>query len=157
MVIDASAQNSSLPLRRHHDTVVIEFASDHALLTGILRACCDFITQDPEKTSARLEIVLREMLSNAIEHGNRNLRSRRVRCELTRIGKSETSIRVRDEGIGFPHHVLDLSTPHAPGCRLHRGLMLVKAFCDELHFNAAGNEISVRMTWDDTTNSEPDR
>jgi anti-sigma regulatory factor (Ser/Thr protein kinase) len=135
----------------------------------LLRAwliCSDFCDAP---RSCRIGIAVIEALSNAIFHGNLELNSelrehgdlfyrlaekRRNRLPYCNrrvflsagITAEAALFRVRDEGNGFDPR--DLSDPREPGNILHqtgRGLLLIRHFMDEVHFNAAGNEITMRL------------
>jgi serine/threonine-protein kinase RsbW len=90
-----------------------------------------------------IEIALFEALANAVIHGNREDASKQVhvlcRCQAGR----EVSIIVKDEGQGF-----DPSTVPDPRENIEaehgRGILLMKAFMDEVHFEKGGTEVHMR-------------
>lgn len=92
-----------------------------------------------------IETALREALTNAIVHGNREDRRKRayVTCRCTTDG--EVSITVQDQGQGFdPDAVPD---PTAPENRLRtqgRGIYLMKALMDEVRFEQGGSLVYMR-------------
>jgi serine/threonine-protein kinase RsbW len=92
-----------------------------------------------------IETALREALTNAIVHGNREDRRKRayVICRCTTDG--EVSITVQDQGQGFdPDAVPD---PTAPENRLRtqgRGIYLMKALMDEVRFEQGGSLVYMR-------------
>ncbi len=91
-----------------------------------------------------IEIALREVLNNAVVHGNRGDPRRHV-CVKCRCESGDISIAVSDEGEGF-----DLSKvpdPTAPGSiySIHgRGIYLMKAFMDEVRFEHGGSVVWMR-------------
>lgn len=52
-----------------------------------------------------VNFALRELLINAIEHGNRNIKEKKVTC-IVNYTKSYIIIEVIDEGKGFDLHAL---------------------------------------------------
>ena len=93
-----------------------------------------------------VEVALREALANAIIHGNREDRTKRVdvscRCEL-----DEVSIAVKDEGKGFD--INSVPGPTAPqNIELvnGRGIHLIKALMDEVRFEEGGAVIHMRKS-----------
>jgi CheY-like chemotaxis protein len=116
----------------------------------------------------RVGTALTEALANAVEHGNLELDSnlrestngeyyklgetrskqppyceRRVRI-TTRVTPSEVTYVIRDEGPGFQYENLpDPTDPENLTKLSGRGLLLIRTFMDEVHFNAAGNEITM--------------
>ncbi len=91
-----------------------------------------------------LELVVRELLVNAIEHGHRNLPDARVALSVTATGRS-VRIQVDDEGPGFDWRAgmrADIPNPTALG---GRGLPLIKAYCQEIEYNEKGNSVTVAL------------
>ena len=89
-----------------------------------------------------IEIALSEALENAIVHGNREDPDKLVylTCRCTPDG--EVSITVQDEGEGFDSGALP--DPTAPENRLRtsgRGIYLMKALMDEIHFEKGGRVV----------------
>lgn len=124
-----------------------------------------------ETQGMRLAKALTEALRNAMFHGNLDLTAEQwaeVRSDPTasdfirqRLQDPEFSRRqvvvsasfspyfaiftIRDEGKGFDiSSIPDLSrNPAQLSSMERRGLVLIQAFCDEVHFNSRGNEITL--------------
>jgi serine/threonine-protein kinase RsbW len=91
-----------------------------------------------------VEIALREALANAIIHGNHeNPRKHvHVRC---RCQRDNVSIAVKDEGLGFDINKMpDPTTPENSGSIHGRGIYLMKALMDEVHFEEGGVVVHMR-------------
>ena len=93
-----------------------------------------------------VEIALREALANAIIHGNHEDRRKYVhvtcRCE-----PDEVSIAVKDEGKGFDvNSVPDPTAPENIGSVHGRGIQLMKALMDEVHFEEGGVVVHMRKS-----------
>lgn len=86
-------------------------------------------------------VAVRECVSNAIKHGNRNDLSKQVFVDFEthpRGGSAELRIRVRDEGQGFDP--AGLADPLAPENLLKasgRGIFLIKSFMDDVRLQRA--------------------
>jgi serine/threonine-protein kinase RsbW len=92
-----------------------------------------------------IELALREALANAIIHGNHEDSAKHVhvRCECG--GETGVSLVVRDEGSGFdPGGVPDPLAPENLGAEHGRGILLMKQFMDEIHFEHGGREVHMR-------------
>jgi CheY-like chemotaxis protein len=116
-------------------------------------------------------IALEEALTNALYHGNLELcsalredgdtgayrreaddrrarppyRDRRVHVRV-QLSREEGVIRIRDEGPGFdPNSLPDPTDPENMAKACGRGLLLIRTFVDEVTFNDAGNEITLRI------------
>jgi serine/threonine-protein kinase RsbW len=100
-----------------------------------------------------VEIALREAVTNAVLHGNKADPEKRVTicCEVG-LG-SGVSVIVRDEGQGFDAaNVSDPTTTENIECNHGRGIYLMRAVMDEVHFEQGGTEVHMRkgfkhITW----------
>ncbi len=94
------------------------------------------------QSKADLEIALREALANAIIHGNRNHRKKRVllRC----YGEPEVGVLivVRDEGSGFdPRDVPDPRSAERIFLHHGRGIFLMRELMDRVEHRDGGREV----------------
>jgi DNA-binding response OmpR family regulator len=122
------------------------------------------------KAATELSLALRELILNAIEHGNLGLtfveksraleqntldellrqrarlpeyRQRRVTVEA-RIEDQRIRVRVADEGQGFDWRGLSDPTDPAHLLSTHgRGILLARMMVESLEFNEAGNQVTV--------------
>jgi serine/threonine-protein kinase RsbW len=82
---------------------------------------------------ARIGLAVREIAANAIVHGNRYDRKKKVFVAVSRT-PSRLEIAISDQGRGFdPDSVSDPRSPDALLRPSGRGLYLARAFMDELH------------------------
>lgn len=146
-----------------------ELDSRPSVAPGLVNYVCETLQLMQFGTSEsliRLCVALTEVLDNAVYHGNFELSSElrkgdgsewhkaiaeRLRLSPykdrkvfvhTDLSRECAAITVRDEGPGFDHS--DLPDPTDPTCMESpsgRGIFLVKAFMDEVHFNDVGNEV----------------
>jgi anti-sigma regulatory factor (Ser/Thr protein kinase) len=129
-------------------------------------------------TADRVAVALTEALVNGIQHGNLELDSR-LRQEdeasydrtaafrrrrppyrdrrlhvLARLSPAEAVYVIRDEGPGFdPSALPDPTAPAQLERTTGRGLLLIRAYMDEVAFNRAGNQIT--LTKRRTTSTRP--
>lgn len=89
-----------------------------------------------------LRLILDESLSNAIEHGNRFDKSKRVQLKLE-VEKSEMVVSIIDEGIGFEFLEV-MKEDHHITMRRGRGLKIISRFA-EIEWNEVGNEIILHI------------
>ncbi len=100
-----------------------------AYLTGCCSPCFRF----------KVELLLREALTNAIEHGCGGNPELRVRC-VARRRPSRLLLAVLDEGPGFDwrrHQQRELLLESTRG----RGLPILRQYADAVRFNTAGNGV----------------
>lgn len=114
-------------------------SSERGLVDRIVVHSQEFLASHGVPYFSNFNVALRELLMNAVEHGNENNVRRAVSCLVKMLPDSRIKIIVEDEGQGFEHAKLDLSLPEDPEQIRHRGLALANAFSDHLAFNDKGN------------------
>ncbi len=88
----------------------------------------------PSIDSTNLPIVLRELLANAVIHGNSGEPLKIVRCSISDLGRGRFRIEVRDEGEGFDHRAINMDLPENPARLRRRGYILIKALSEKIDF-----------------------
>lgn len=92
-----------------------------------------------------VRLAIEEAITNAFEHGHNGLSSTlTIRVEY-RVSPESIEIAIEDQGPGFvpeqlpdPTLLENLSKPSG------RGVMLMKAYMSEVHFNSKGNRVKMR-------------
>ncbi len=88
-----------------------------------------------------VQLALEEALTNAVKHGNRNDAAKRVTVRYA-INENKAVFVVRDEGGGFlPDDVPDCTSPDRLPLPNGRGIMLIRAYMDEVCFRDRGREV----------------
>jgi serine/threonine-protein kinase RsbW len=99
-----------------------------------------------EDDALNLGLAVREAVINAIVHGNRQDARRKIHVTLTSRRRA-IEARVRDQGDGFDPQGVPDPTLEANRLRTSgRGLLLIRAFVDELSFRRRKNGLEVRLT-----------
>lgn len=165
-LIECLAQSESTFVLEN-DSRLIHPLVDHLqqIVTGM--RFCD------ETGRIRIGIALEEALLNALYHGNLEITSEQLREERSnmvsagpsnivdtrrvqepyqkrrievkvRITPSEARFVIRDEGPGFnPNDVPDPTDPANLERESGRGLLLMRTFMDDVHYNGVGNEVTM--------------
>lgn len=120
--------------------------SEHRFVYQVLLEVEELFETQRVEGALGLTIVLRELLVNAVEHGNQRDAGRKVIGSVERLGASRYHIVVEDEGIGFDYHGLDMTLPEDPKHVQDRGYTLINALTDQLEFNEKGNRIMADLT-----------
>jgi serine/threonine-protein kinase RsbW len=101
-----------------------------------------------------VEMALREALGNAVVHGNHEHPRAKVHIRCRCWPGKEISIVVTDQGKGFDVGktgdnglALDLISEHG------RGIRLMKAYMDDVHFERGGSEVHMRKRLRTTSSS----
>ncbi len=89
-----------------------------------------------------IEIAAFEALGNAVIHGNGRDANKRVHISCHCEPGKEMSIVIRDEGRGFdPDRVPDPTAAENLQSEHGRGILLMKTFMDDVHYEAGGTEV----------------
>jgi len=92
-----------------------------------------------------VELALREALVNAVVHGNREHPETKVHIRCRCWPGKEISIVVTDQGKGFDFEKTAGDTVMSDPCSEQgRGIQLMKAYMDIVHFERGGSEVHMR-------------
>lgn len=95
----------------------------------------------PDETKFGVKLALEEALTNAVKHGNRNDPSKKITVRYA-VSTDRMVVVVRDEGGGFlPENVPDCTSPDRLPVPNGRGIMLIRAYMDEVCYRDRGREI----------------
>jgi anti-sigma regulatory factor (Ser/Thr protein kinase) len=87
------------------------------------------------------ELLLREALMNAIQHGSRGNKQMQVWC-VVRLAHRRVIIAVRDEGEGFDWR--NVPKPPDESLETHgRGVDLLRRYASSVRFNNKGNAVTL--------------
>lgn len=101
----------------------------------------------PEESAFEAGMALHEALANAIMHGCQNNPSCRVTVRVA-CDRSGASITVQDSGPGFD--ITQLPDPASLAGRVAdsgRGILLMKAYMNEVSFAQGGRRVCMRKNW----------
>ncbi len=88
-----------------------------------------------------IKLALEEALTNAIKHGNQNDTAKTITISYA-IDTVQAVITITDQGDGFePHTIPDCTSPDRLPLPYGRGLMLMRAYMDEVCYRKNGREV----------------
>ncbi len=131
-------------LSKSADCFEIVFSAELANVDKAHAATEEFITAVGIKDKAfDILLVMRELLNNAVIHGCKNLRDKKVRYSLEQF-HDLIAMAVEDEGEGFDWKAamekeLELESDHG------RGMPIIKIYCSDFSFNKKGNSLIVKF------------
>ena len=101
-----------------------------------------------------VELALREALDNSVVHGNQEDPRTKVHIRC-RCGRGNgVSIVVTDQGKGFDFgKILRNGLTSEPAAEHGRGILLMKAYMDDVHFERGGSEVHMRRRLRTTSRS----
>lgn len=118
--------------------------------SAIEEFCWDFQqwlgTQATARQAFASELLLREALVNAVEHGCRGIDGAAVRCVI-RGGRNRILISVCDPGPGFDWAARRDAEPEENALS-GRGVLIFKTYAQRVRFNRAGNAVFLLMRLD---------
>ena len=89
-----------------------------------------------------MQLALEEGLANAIKHGNKMDPEKKVTVECF-LNEDIVRVVIQDEGPGFDvNEVPDPTLPENLDKPSGRGVMLMKAFMDDVLYNEVGNQLT---------------
>jgi len=92
-----------------------------------------------------VQLALREALENAVVHGNQENPEKKVRIRCRCQPGKEISIVVTDQGKGFDFEtIVRNGITSDPDSEHGRGVQLMKAYMDDVHFERGGSEVHMR-------------
>lgn len=128
------------PARELH----VEFPSELEQLSSQVERLASFIQTEGlfQDEDFNLTLVLKEALTNAIEHGNRLDPKKKVTASVVPTPR-EVSVVIRDEGNGFDRYsVLSQGRKNLFKER-GRGLIIINEYADKVEWNEKGNSIRI--------------
>lgn len=135
-------------INESNEKISFTFAAVMANVNRIIEESHIFFHQLDIGTSemSNLNLVLRELVNNAIEHGSHSIADKKIQCDIEHLGKKRFKIIVEDEGEGFDHQAIDWEIPLDPRQTRNRGFALINTFADQIKFNESGNRSTVFMS-----------
>jgi serine/threonine-protein kinase RsbW len=101
-----------------------------------------------------VELALREALNNAVVHGNQEDPETKVHIRCRCQPGKELSIVVTDQGKGFDFEkAVTNGIATDPDSERGRGIPLMKAYMNEVHFERGGSEVHMRKRSRTTSHS----
>ena len=92
-----------------------------------------------------VELALREALENAVVHGNQKDPETKVHIRCRCQPGKEISIVVTDQGKGFDfERIVGNGITSDPAADHGRGIQLMKAYMDDVHFARGGSQVRLR-------------
>jgi serine/threonine-protein kinase RsbW len=94
-----------------------------------------------EESTFAIKLAVEEALNNAVKHGNGFDASKTINLSF-RVDGGEAVVTITDEGEGFdPRSLPDPTAEENLQKPTGRGIMLMRAYMDEVRFNEKGNQV----------------
>jgi anti-sigma regulatory factor (Ser/Thr protein kinase) len=122
------------------DSLYLSVVSATDRVPIVLERVAQFARRQGVSDSDGLLLVVRELLDNAIVHGNESNPARMALVRVARRG-AFFEVQVDDEGEGFDYESLILGLPEDPQTLTQRGLVLAHELSEELSFERGGSRV----------------
>ncbi len=112
------------------------------LVDGVCASALELLEQHGlESLQFNVDLLLREFIVNAMEHGNGLDERKKVEVEFG-IGPKWIVVRIADEGPGFRWRTRNQSLPEESAAS-GRGLAIGALYAHRVRFNNAGNQVTL--------------
>ncbi len=129
---------------KHNNSISFEFSSHTELAHRVIEECRQYLkVYYTHSEIIEINVLLRELLINAIEHGNKSRVEHYVKCCMVYMDKKRLKIVVEDQGLGFDYLHVDMQLPEPSEPVKRSGYILIRALSEEIDFNDRGNRVTV--------------
>ncbi len=135
-------------------SLILKFDSDPHQIDRAVRELRAFLASQHLVAVSEMVLVTRELLANAIEHGNHKDPKKVVHCTVSQVNDLLYRIEVADEGEGFDTSLVAKATMDDPGRERQRGYAIINAMTELVEFNEKGNVITAYVAVSRSTRFE---
>lgn len=128
------------------DKITFCISSEMRLVDRVIQECMEYLKQYNVSGYSNFKLALRELLINAIEHGNKNIPECIVTCSIEHLSNGRFKWIIEDQGKGFDYNAIDMRLPENTKQVRNRGYALINAFVDQLEFNEKGNQVTAYIS-----------
>jgi serine/threonine-protein kinase RsbW len=134
---------NTLTISQQENKLTLYFSSSFEGVDRAVKEALAFLKPKELKVDPfAIHLVLREGLTNAVEHGNQNNPARPVYCGVE-VDTAYLAITIEDEGEGFNwQQVMNKEPEENSPCG--RGLLLMQAYQFTVSYNEKGNVLYLR-------------
>ena len=124
--------------------IVYKISSEMHCIDRVVEHCKEDLSRfNITSDSSEFKVIVRELLNNAVRHGNHEIIEKTVTCSIEYLGARRFKIVVEDQGNGFNYGNINMDLPKNLDQIKRKGYALINAFSKRIEFNEKGNRISV--------------
>jgi anti-anti-sigma factor len=120
------------------DHLEIRLSSRLDLVDRVVGQAGLYLPQLATEAGFGFKLIVRELMINAIEHGNKSNPDKLVRVEIRPLEGDRVKVIVEDQGEGFDWATIDFVMKDADETVRERGLALVNRYADALEWENGG-------------------
>jgi anti-sigma regulatory factor (Ser/Thr protein kinase) len=126
------------------NTIVYKISSEMHHIDSVVGHCKEDLSRfNIVSDDSEFKVIVRELLNNAVRHGNHEIIEKTVTCSIEYLGARQFKIAVEDQGSGFNYRNINMDLPENSDLIKRKGYALINAFSKRIEFNEKGNRISV--------------
>lgn len=133
-------------ISRSDEVLTVKTSSQLENIDRIVDEVSHFVASMGGYNTASLIQVVRELVLNAMEHGNKNSIEKSVEVEVTQLEQNRISLKVTDEGEGISSELFPVKKELDSGSERSRGLVLINSLVDEFKIGDNPCTLLVYMT-----------
>jgi anti-sigma regulatory factor (Ser/Thr protein kinase) len=144
-----------LTIQKRNGSIACTLSSDMSLVELFSRILKDMLVYARVPAANEVTLVARELLANAVMHGNRQDPRKKASFRLEELCGAGFTVEVKDEGQGFDFHHLDSpSVLHAHHAQ-KRGYVIIRNCSRRIVFRENGSSVSVFVGLDENDWESP--
>lgn len=128
------------------EALIVTSSSQLENIDRIVDDILNFVTTLGSYNTVSLTQVVRELVLNAMEHGNKNSIEKNVQVKLSKLEKNRFSLLVNDEGDGISSDLFPVKKELTSESERSRGLALINSLVDEFRKGDDPTSMLVYMT-----------
>jgi len=125
-------------VNEENDRMEIRLSSRLDLVDRVVGQAGLYLPQLATEAGFGFKLILRELMINAIEHGNKGNPDKLVAVAIRLLEGERVKLRVEDQGEGFDWSTIDFVMKDADEAVRERGLALVNRYADALEWENGG-------------------
>ncbi len=133
-------------MSNNEDTLAFTVSSRLANIDRMVDEINNFVKEYGDFNTSSLIQIFRELMLNAIEHGNKNISEKCVEITLENIDTNRYLLQVKDEGEGISSDFFPVKDELRSAGIRNRGLALINSLADEFLKGEEQNSLSAYIT-----------
>ena len=127
--------------------IVYKISSEISSVDSVIEHCKEDLSRfNVISDSTEFKVIVRELLNNAVKHGNHEIAEKTVTCNIEYLGARRFKIVVEDQGSGFNYRNINMDLPENTDRIKRKGYALISSFSERIEFNEKGNSVTAYIT-----------
>jgi len=128
-------------LQEKQDSLELKMSSSMEMVDRAVEQSRLWLHNKDEEAIFGLKILLRELLTNAMEHGNKLDSEKETELIIQHLSEDKICVEVKDQGAGFDWEKLEWAIKEDTASPRQRGLAMVNRYADDVEFKNGGSTV----------------